>query len=453
MSKPAATISEHDFQAGPLVELSRRLPEIGAGTGQVVLRKQRALTPRMLAGVTDLIALAPFSCRGPVRDVRALYLGHDAVIDESTARSFVGLERLRVASRSPVDMSWFDSVDLTHLSVSDRSVQNLDSVRHRTIANVALFWTGRSLEFLPESAKSVTLAAMCRAPVKAIAPIWKLPDLEELILRNVPLRSLRQAAGASRLRSLSAPLRSLEGAAALEHLRELRVDSDRQCPPVASLASLPHLVSLHIRADSMPDDPEQIGRINRLRRLVLDLGYMGNIPEITSLDFLAHLDELRELVIMKVRLSSKDVTPIQELPRLRRLKLVGEFGPGLKALVDKRKRRKGVVTDVHVVELSDEPPSLCEPRRIGGIWSIFEDLTAPLRVKTNYRAEELIVSALKKAAPKVLPRIEFDTEAGAFSASANAREDIDILARLIRAMAGRLPPGQTGASPVGPSAR
>src|SRR3569832_564492 len=111
MSKPAATISEHDFQAGPLVELSRRLPEIGAGTGQVVLRKQRALTPRMLAGVTDLIALAPFSCRGPVRDVRALNLGHDAVIDESTARTNNKHKHQQNASRAPVDMSWCDSVD------------------------------------------------------------------------------------------------------------------------------------------------------------------------------------------------------------------------------------------------------------------------------------------------------------------------------------------------------
>jgi hypothetical protein len=53
-------------------------------------------------------------------------------------------------------------------------------------------------------------------------------------------------------------------------------------------------------------------------------------------------------------------------------------------------------------------------------WSIYEELAANLGVQTNQAAEQLLKRTLKKIAPDLLRRIDFDTEGDGVTVFADA---------------------------------
>jgi hypothetical protein len=70
------------------------------------------------------------------------------------------------------------------------------------------------------------------------------------------------------------------------------------------------------------------------------------------------------------------------------------------------------------------------------VWSIYDDLAGALNVETNYAAEQQVRRVLKKLAPEVLRRIDFDTEADGVGIYAKTEADIRTVATIL----GRLSP-------------
>ena len=67
-------------------------------------------------------------------------------------------------------------------------------------------------------------------------------------------------------------------------------------------------------------------------------------------------------------------------------------------------------------------------------WSIYEELTADLGVQTNHAAEQLLKRTLKKIAPDLLRRIDFDTEGDGVVVFAAAETDIRAVAKILDEM-------------------
>jgi hypothetical protein len=64
-------------------------------------------------------------------------------------------------------------------------------------------------------------------------------------------------------------------------------------------------------------------------------------------------------------------------------------------------------------------------------WSIYDDLADVLDVETNYAAEQQVRRLMKKIAPEVLRRIDFDTEAGGVGIYAKTEADIRAVATIL----------------------
>ena len=426
-------ISVTDLLEGMVTDLCRTLPVVGQRAAQVVLRKPAELDGDILEGVTDLIAFAPFRCRESVPNVRGLYLSYDATIDEATARCFPGLINLRAETKQPISLSWFDNAPLEGLSLSDDSIEPWRDIGRTSLHSVRLLWGGKQpLSALPLTVRRLTIGGWPHVPAKMIAPVAELPELESLALYNMSLPSLHPLAKTRRLVDLAVSVKSLKGLEALD-LRSLLLISASSCPTLAGLGASKSLSALEVRARRPPSDLAEIGRVETLERLSLVFGYLNDVVEVSSIGFLRSLGRLTDLSIATVRLRDGDVGPIQGLRRLKRVKLVGDFGPMVRGL-GAALRRRGAKVDVHAIA----PPkhkAIATPKRLDGAWTIFEDLAGPLKRRDNYKVEAEVKRALKNAAPGVIERIEFDSEKDSFSAVASSRKDIDLVSEIVRNLA------------------
>lgn len=149
----------------------------------------------------------------------------------------------------------------------------------------------------------------------------EIPSLEKLNFRR--LQTLHVA---------SCNLRALEGAAEIESLTELRITD---CP-VTDLAPLSK--SIRLRSIEMLDQavvPEfGNAEYESLERFVLR---GSSEPELRIPDsrWAALMPNLRELVI-DVKMEDEDLTAIEQLPRLSRLKLFGDFSQEQLARIESR---------------------------------------------------------------------------------------------------------------------
>jgi hypothetical protein len=67
-------------------------------------------------------------------------------------------------------------------------------------------------------------------------------------------------------------------------------------------------------------------------------------------------------------------------------------------------------------------------------WSIYEELTDGLGVKTNDAAEQALKRTMKKVAPDLLRRVEFDTEGDGVAVFAESETDIRAVAKILDRM-------------------
>ena len=168
------------------------------------------------------------------------------------------------------------------------------------------------------------------------------------------------------------------------------------------------------------------------------LGDNTDAGELATIDFVAGLEHLEELVLLNVDIVDRRLDALYELPRLRRLKLTGKVGPDVEQL---RARRPDVEIETHLV---GEPAGRVyvglvhyDPPRPGiESWSIFQNMTDLLGVPTNGQAEQRIRAAIRASDAALAKRLEFDTESGAVGIYA-AKLDIRAVAELIDGLADR----------------
>lgn len=67
-------------------------------------------------------------------------------------------------------------------------------------------------------------------------------------------------------------------------------------------------------------------------------------------------------------------------------------------------------------------------------WSIYEELTGGLGVQTNHAAEQALRRTMKKIAPDLLRRVEFDTEGDGVAVYADTESDIRAVAKIVDEM-------------------
>jgi hypothetical protein len=112
------------------------------------------------------------------------------------------------------------------------------------------------------------------------------------------------------------------------------------------------------------------------------------------------------------------------LPRLRRLRLRGRFGPGAEPLVQEL---DGV--EVEFVAKPAEPPA----RAVGrvpyralrdGTWAIVAEVSSALAADTNLDAEAAVRAAIRDESLELLSRLRFDSEADALIVVASSEDDI-----------------------------
>lgn len=334
---------------GNIVELARRLPHPGSKSAQICIGAPLALDPRKLRGVTDILAFAPFTCRRPLPAVRGLHLGPGATIDEGTARCFSALRNLRVETTEPLSLSWFDEAPLEGLSIRDRSIADWQDLHRSNVPRLSVKWFELPLDPLPASVRWLKISAWRKATLRSMAPIWKLAALENLTLQtsaSLTFPDLSPFRPLQRLKMLDVFPRSLRGAEHLTALRSLSVHVKGRCPPVSELLAN-RLTTLNLRARFPPADVAQLARLATLRRLHLSLGYLKDVIELPSLGFLAGLRELRQLDVYLVRLLDGDLSPLLALRHLKRVKLVGDFGPNPGSAMATLKQRKGASVKFH----------------------------------------------------------------------------------------------------------
>jgi hypothetical protein len=168
------------------------------------------------------------------------------------------------------------------------------------------------------------------------------------------------------------------------------------------------------------------------------VGSNRDIIRVETLRPLAGLENLRELVLLGTNIGDGDLSPLIGLPKLQKV----VFGWHLEADVDKLKiARPDIEIDHHL------PPGKQSGivERVGQItihgpigesrrWSIYEELTDGLGVQTNDAAEQALQRTMKKVAPDLLRRVEFDTEGDGVAVFADAERDIRAVAKILDGM-------------------
>jgi hypothetical protein len=186
-----------------------------------------------------------------------------------------------------------------------------------------------------------------------------------------------------------------------------------------------------LRVDLPPQGFELDGlaELRSLRSLVLRLGD-GSVP---SLRPLAGLDGLEELAVMG-QVLDRDLGPLLALRHLRRLRVVGDFGPGEAEL-----RRRLPETTIEIVH----PPraSVAAGFAVGPVavttlpddagWTIFADLAAELGVADNLAAEMRVHDAIAEQDADLVDRLEFDSEPERLSIFGRVAADLRAAAKII----------------------
>jgi hypothetical protein len=136
-----------------------------------------------------------------------------------------------------------------------------------------------------------------------------------------------------------------------------------------------------------------------------------------------------------------DLTPLAELPRLRKLSLGPSIGGDVDAL---RVARPDILIDYTPIDpkfekLKERVGKIAIQRPGEGLkqWCIFESLAPGLNLSTNYAAESLVKKEVKRRNPDLAKRLSWDTEGGGVAIYADAEPDIREVAEIINDLLNR----------------
>jgi hypothetical protein len=271
---------------------------------------------------------------------------------------------------------------------------------------------------------------------KGLHSLAGLENLELVSLMDASLANLKAFKAWRKVRSLALSgrgVRSLEGIDALESLEQLFLGGPaiRDLKPLRQAKNLRLLKLIHC---DRVEDFAPLGQMKNLRSVVIYLGSPSTTGHVSTISFLAGLEQLEEFELRGAVIDDGRLDVLLDLPKLRRVMLLGDFGHQLERLC----RHKPECT-VEIVPLPGE--SAIETIQAGsvtirkydeGSWSIFQDLTGLLNVDNNFVASERIRHAIKQQDASLLDQLEFDPDADFVSITAQTEADIRKVAQVIR---------------------
>jgi hypothetical protein len=376
--------------------------------------------------------------------IRELLLSHSTTLpNAATLGKLPGLEAF-YAERAVCDvkLAW-DQLPgtLRQLALSrDPRGSTTPVVRFTNLRELSLvnLYPGDSVEPVGELRQLTFLRLQGEA--KGWPALSRCEALEEAHLAGVRLANLRRYRTWTRLRRLSLcgkGLKSLDGLEAFEGLESLHLQwlSVTSLAPLRGLSRLSELTLCFVLGCH---DLGPLAGLNALRRLEISQPTMSDrdIYHVESLKPLAEATALEEIDLVGTAVKDGDLTPLAGLPRLRKIKLCGEIN----ADVDQLRRAR---PDLTIEDLDlDRPKAEGKSERVGEVtifhpvegiaaWSILDDLAEPLGLSTNYAAEKQIREVLRKVAPDVLRRLDFDTEGGNVGIYAKDAADIRSAAAIV----------------------
>lgn len=287
----------------------------------------------------------------------------------------------------------------------------------------------------PLAALTQLVRLRCNAP-KGWSALKACHLLEEVFAITPQMPNLRCWRSWSRLRYLlltGTGVRSLDGIDELCSLESLELVM-MNVPSLDALGDHPVLAELCVRGLQNVTDLSPLGRLPSLRRLTFKWvsGGTRDILHVATIRPLAKATALEELSLAGTIIGDGNLSPLVDLPNLRRVEVFGDLGSAVQSL---RRARP----DLEVIW---NQPRQTTGEMVGKIqihapvegtedWWLSEDLTTLLGAPTNHDAERKLKAKLKEFNPSLLERIHFDTEAGSVVVLARSRVDICAVAGLI----------------------
>jgi hypothetical protein len=185
-------------------------------------------------------------------------------------------------------------------------------------------------------------------------------------------------------------------------------------------------------------DLASIAKIPNLRLLEIDDAVTTPL-RISSLAPLRASTHLQEFSLLKTVVENADLTPLADLPNLRKLRLGSHIAA---EVVDQLRAAR---PDMEIQYTPPDPKFAALQEVIGAVtilkpgpgqevWSIFQSFAPALNLKTNYDAERRLKSEIKKSIPEISQRLDWDTEADAVAIYAPSESDIRSVASLINSL-------------------
>jgi hypothetical protein len=263
-----------------------------------------------------------------------------------------------------------------------------------------------------------------------------LASLQEAVLWDARLPDLRVMSAWASLKSLwlrGRRAKSLDGISELPALESLWLEvlGISDLTPLQGLATL---TTLSLSGLAL-DDLGPLAGLPSLRHLTLSGA--ESRWQVKSLAPLAHLEHLEEVKLRGVTTRDLSLSPLERLPKLKRLELfpAGYLGDRVAAF---RKARPDVGVEAQeggVASISIGPVEVHPPSAGLGDWWFLQDLTGLLGTDTNAEAEARLQHAIGRRSRDLLARLEFDSDAGGVGVRARSQADISEVAKVIAELA------------------
>jgi len=435
---------EHARPGDEQVVVHGRVADLKAKSVEPISLDGLASLPSVVSVVVDAAVVA----RQPLPQVRELIVVNRfrPTVGEETLRNLPGLVSLSLgAARGKRDF------DLTVLAAMNalrdlrfdasvaRSIAPLEQLRSLERLRIE----GTTGESIAPAAKLTALRFLALEAWKGMRALGALGRLERVELSDVTVSTLTAFARWEGLRELwlsGRGLRSIEGIGAMKSLDSLglQVTGVRDLAP---LAAAQHLRRLVLGNPDRVDDLSPIAALRHLRSLEISMGTVATIGRLPSVAFVRGLDELEVFELRGGVVADGRLEPLFDLPRLKRVWLLGDYGDQLAEL---RRRRPELVVENVPATLTERRATEIGAVRVehleeDGVWSISQDLTGALSVSDNFKAEELIRRELRKREPGLLERLDLDADADFVAITGPEEKDLRRVAQLISAIAEHRP--------------
>ena len=391
-------------------------------------------------GVESIVASTRLSASRQLPNIRELlFPSGTSFPDATTLRHFTGLEALYTTFGSDVKLD-LDAIPLQQMrkiAVNRWLTKNLAPLEKMT--GLEQFKAELFRDVLDPVARMTGLKYLSIiGPAKGWAKLRECTLLEEAHLINVQIANLRRWNTWKRLRHLTLSgrgVKSLDGLQSIEQLEHLTL-LNLSMQDLSPLRELSHLTELTLRMPAKGVDLASVAALPHLRSLEIDdvANTDSERLRIPTAKPLAKALNLEELTLF-CKVEDQDLSPLAELPKLRKLRPGPAIGADVETL---RVTRPDIQIDYTPLDpkwekLKERVGAITIQRPSEGLkqWSIYEGLASGLGLTTNYAAESLVKKEVKKTNPELAKRLDWDTEAGAVAIYADSESDIRTVAHLI----------------------